>query len=375
MVFKFQKNGNIGELKDCIAAKCSISRRKIAIADIYNNRIYAFLSETKDLSTIKSTDETYAFELPFETSNDQYLRVQCMQRKLKQKQLSNYFTSTQSIKLFGVPFVIFFEQKVATGIDLYNIIWNRVKKFTERLNDDMSVDEKNHKFPFILSVVTSTGNGCGLCSTSSCLGCELKCNDKPITLKSNGHTLAIDWNLKILKENFNSELPKTIDTDPTVEENKDIKKKNLELVDCLKLFTTNEKLGPNDPWYCPKCKEFQRAMKKFDLWKVPQILVVHLKRFQYSKWSREKLNAPISFPIDSLDLSSFVKSKQNSLPIYDLFAISTHYGGLGGGHYCCEAKNCISKKWYIYDDSQVTETNLEQLKNCQAYVLFYQKRQ
>jgi ubiquitin C-terminal hydrolase len=31
-------------------------------------------------------------------------------------------------------------------------------------------------------------------------------------------------------------------------------------------------------------------------------------------------------------------------PIYDLYAISNHYGGLGGGHYTAYAKN--SSKWY-----------------------------
>ena len=35
--------------------------------------------------------------------------------------------------------------------------------------------------------------------------------------------------------------------------------------------------------YCPDCKEHVQASKKFDLWKVPEILVIHLKRFNYDR--------------------------------------------------------------------------------------------
>lgn len=36
--------------------------------------------------------------------------------------------------------------------------------------------------------------------------------------------------------------------------------------------------------------------------------------------------------------------KNSTEPIYDLYAISNHYGGLGGGHYTAYAKN--GGKWY-----------------------------
>jgi len=35
--------------------------------------------------------------------------------------------------------------------------------------------------------------------------------------------------------------------------------------------------------YCPQCKEFVQATKKFDLWKTPDVLVIHLKRFSYDR--------------------------------------------------------------------------------------------
>jgi hypothetical protein len=74
-------------------------------------------------------------------------------------------------------------------------------------------------------------------------------------------------------------------------------RKTLSLNDCLDLFTKTEKLGSEDPWYCKKCKKHQEATKKFDLWKLPEILVVHLKRFSYNRIWRDKIDSFIDFPI------------------------------------------------------------------------------
>lgn len=59
--------------------------------------------------------------------------------------------------------------------------------------------------------------------------------------------------------------------------------KELTLYNCLNLFTEKEKLGREDAWYCPECKDFVQATKKFDLWKLPRVLVIHLKRFSYNR--------------------------------------------------------------------------------------------
>lgn len=63
---------------------------------------------------------------------------------------------------------------------------------------------------------------------------------------------------------------------------------------------------------------------------MPSILVVHLKRFNSS---RDKNRVFVDFPLENLDLSSRVEGKQSVPPIYDLFAIANHTGGMNGGHY------------------------------------------
>jgi len=52
-------------------------------------------------------------------------------------------------------------------------------------------------------------------------------------------------------------------------------------------------------------KNIEKQQKKLDLWKVPQILVIHIKRFLYSKLWREKIDALVDFPITELNLKKF----------------------------------------------------------------------
>ena len=60
-------------------------------------------------------------------------------------------------------------------------------------------------------------------------------------------------------------------------------KKPITVYECMDLFVQKEVLGEEDTWYCPTCKELVQASKKFDLWKMPEVLVIHLKRFSYSR--------------------------------------------------------------------------------------------
>ena len=56
-------------------------------------------------------------------------------------------------------------------------------------------------------------------------------------------------------------------------------------------------------------------------------------QFVYSYW-RDKLDVMVEFPMSGLDLTSYVQNPDDPEPVYDLFAVSNHFGGMGGGH--CE---------------------------------------
>jgi ubiquitin C-terminal hydrolase len=155
-------------------------------------------------------------------------------------------------------------------------------------------------------------------------------------------------------------------------------KPTLQLKDCITQFTNAERLGADDPWYCPKCKKHQQAIKKFDVWSLPKVLIIHLKRFSFSRSWRDKIDTLVEFPVEGLDMSSYVhnpEQKKQEPIIYDLIGVANHFGGLGGGHYTAYAKNAPLDSWYSFDDALVCPTSAANVVTRSAYVLFYQMRE
>ncbi|SCU99499.1 LAME_0G03400g1_1 [Lachancea meyersii CBS 8951] len=151
--------------------------------------------------------------------------------------------------------------------------------------------------------------------------------------------------------------------------------KIITIEDCLDLFSKPEILGTADSWFCPSCREHRQATKQIQLWDTPQVLIMHLKRFENRHSFSDKITDVITFPISGLDMSGHLACKKdNGQDVYDLVAVDNHYGGLGGGHYTAYAKNSEDNKWYYFDDSRVTETDPERSVSEAAYLLFYRRR-
>uniref|UniRef100_A0A8B9L7F6 Ubiquitin carboxyl-terminal hydrolase n=1 Tax=Astyanax mexicanus TaxID=7994 RepID=A0A8B9L7F6_ASTMX len=186
-------------------------------------------------------------------------------------------------------------------------------------------------------------------------------------------TIAIDWEADSKRLCYDDQEAEAYEKHESMMQAQK-KKTTVALKECIELFTTMETLGEHDPWYCPTCKKHQRATKKFDLWSLPRILVVHLKRFSYNRCWRDKLDTIVDFPIRDLNMSEFVCDPKAAPYVYDLVAVSNHYGGMGGGHYTAYAKNKADGKWYYFDDSSVSSASEDQIVTKAAYVLFYQRR-
>ncbi|KAJ3115644.1 CSN-associated deubiquitinating enzyme Ubp12, partial [Nowakowskiella sp. JEL0407] len=180
----------------------------------------------------------------------------------------------------------------------------------------------------------------------------------------------------------------------------------ISLMECINEYCKEEILGEEDTWYCSNCKEHKRIKKKLDIWSVPEVLVFHLKRFsstgRFSAFSRmlgDKIDCLIDFPIEGLDMTEKVIGSRQRMAVhieggkvesvtqeeskieegdgrllYDLFAVSNHFGGLGGGHYTAYAKNAVDGEWYNFDDSHVSKISPDRVMTEAAYLLFYQRR-
>ena len=70
----------------------------------------------------------------------------------------------------------------------------------------------------------------------------------------------------------------------------------------MQAYLASEVLGPRDTWHCPKCREDVRAKKALDLWCLPEVLIIHLKRFSYSgsgyySTMSSKIDNLVEFPL------------------------------------------------------------------------------
>uniref|UniRef100_A0A8C4Q8A1 ubiquitinyl hydrolase 1 n=1 Tax=Eptatretus burgeri TaxID=7764 RepID=A0A8C4Q8A1_EPTBU len=158
-------------------------------------------------------------------------------------------------------------------------------------------------------------------------------------------------------------------------------KRNLTLSDCLSEFTATELLMGDAAWYCKSCNKTQKASKFLRISQLPEVLVLHLKRFRFDG---TKINTFVNFPMSDLDLSSFCMSgKANPKEsVYDLYAV-IHHHSWGGGlcHYSSMARcpNITNTKisdvgWRHFDDKMVTRIRQQEVCTSEAYVLLYHRR-
>mmetsp|Transcript_54873 Transcript_54873/g.59483 ORF Transcript_54873/g.59483 Transcript_54873/m.59483 type:complete len:644 (+) Transcript_54873:95-2026(+) len=147
--------------------------------------------------------------------------------------------------------------------------------------------------------------------------------------------------------------------------------------DCIDLYLKEENLKGADQYYCEKCKDHVDGTKKQDLWMLPPVLIVHLKRFRYNDYGKvgSKNDASIEYPVTEWDLKSRVKSSRGVYPKYDLYAVSNHMGGLGGGHYTAHTLNRFDDTWYEFNDRAYRSVDESVHKGLfkSSYVLFYNR--
>uniref|UniRef100_A0A5K3EFY1 Ubiquitin carboxyl-terminal hydrolase n=1 Tax=Mesocestoides corti TaxID=53468 RepID=A0A5K3EFY1_MESCO len=145
-----------------------------------------------------------------------------------------------------------------------------------------------------------------------------------------------------------------------------------DLDSCIEQFFSPEQLSGGSCWMCPQCKVPREAVKTFDIWRLPEYLIIHLKRFQCHGVC-EKIESNVRYPLNRLDLSKFTGKLPASECIYDLFAITNHYGTLNSGHYVAFCFDAADQKWLKFDDSHVTTMSKSDVQTSAAYVLFYRR--
>ena len=143
--------------------------------------------------------------------------------------------------------------------------------------------------------------------------------------------------------------------------------------EALEKYLEQETLTGEEQWYCPKCKQKVDATKKIDIWKLPPVLVVHLKRFEYDMRSFRfrKIDSHLKAP-EVFDLYPLCLSEQKEGAAYKVTCVANHLGGYGSGHYTatCRVGCPASGPFYYFDDSYVEKLGSQQPVGANAYVIF-----
>lgn len=204
----------------------------------------------------------------------------------------------------------------------------------------------------------------------------------------------------------------------------------LSLDSLLAKFTAEEQLRGVNRVYCRQCRTYANMSKRLRIQRLPNVLVVHLKRLDFHK--QRKLSEFVQFPLTRLSLSKFqaedeseadtgaeadgdddvgedggedradgVVSAKNvcangeagvsriatdesaTVDLYDLAAVINHQGdSVKGGHYTAfiqtrdvqvgagagdsDSKARESRQWHLFDDTRVTAATEEQVRGSQA---------
>lgn len=147
--------------------------------------------------------------------------------------------------------------------------------------------------------------------------------------------------------------------------------KNVTLTQCFDYYLKDEELKNDSSYFYEKENRKVAAVKKMSFWSFPKILIICLKRFDYSQ-NMKKININVNFPFD-IDLSGYVKGYNSTLYKYELYGVINHIGNAQGGHYTAFIKNA-NEYWYECNDQRVNKIHNSSIVSPNAYCLFYRKK-
>uniref|UniRef100_A0A4W5L5N0 Ubiquitin carboxyl-terminal hydrolase n=1 Tax=Hucho hucho TaxID=62062 RepID=A0A4W5L5N0_9TELE len=383
------KLGSVTDLCSALSRLSGIPAENMVVADVYNHRFHKIYRRDDGLNQIMEKDDIFVYEVAEEDKERMNLPVYFRERH------SKHTGGSTGTMLFGQPLLITVPRQNLAADMLYEKVLERigwvrclsvgllfgsgnlcvlVPGEEEAMDHQVSPEPENGQSgeeeeasdlengpktkqcsstpPKLFSFSMVNSYGTANISPLPCDGNFLKLNTHS--------TVAIDWDSDTKKLCYDDQEAEAYEKHESMLQAQK-KKATVALRECMELFTTMETLGEHDPWYCPTCKKHQQATKKFDLWSLPRILVVHLKRFSYNRCWRDKLDTVVDFPVRDLNMSEFVCDPKAGPYVYDLIAVSNHYGGMGGGHYTAYGKNNADGKWHYFDDSSVSAASEDQI--------------
>ena len=172
-----------------------------------------------------------------------------------------------------------------------------------------------------------------------------------------------------------------------------VKNKN-SLQEGLDSFIESEILQGDNAYYCDKCEKKVSWRRRTCMQKLPNILVIALKRFEidYNTMQHSKINERVEFPME-LDMNKYTDKELEKIDLlkemeemnwsyedlpedkkqiydfkypeqyytYSLRGIVVHMGEANSGHYYSYIKDTRTGEWYEFNDTLVTPFDPEDM--------------
>jgi ubiquitin C-terminal hydrolase len=278
------------------------------------------------------------------------------------------------------------------------------------------VPEEMRSYPFVLRYVDRTGKKCGKCSAKSdCTGCEVIVSKSISFAPQNHDSFALEWNKSVKLNTFDVYATHV----SAQEERQDVENEQsqlhpITLSEVLSDYVEKEEMSG---FFCKRCSKLNNALKRETIYRLPPILLIHLKRFSFDMNGSSKNNCAVQFPWENFDVSPFtsldspsLKNPSSNVAIgnliisnipdverkeqipqkdspqgtktqiltettcqYDIVSFINHLGDFYGGHYITAIRK--GQAWYVFDDCVVSEaTASNPISSRQAYVLCLQRQ-
>ncbi|XP_012373292.1 ubiquitin carboxyl-terminal hydrolase 43 [Octodon degus] len=365
----------VAALRKLAAEEGGVPAEEVILVELYPNGFQRSFFDEEDLNTIAEGDNVYAFQVPPPPSQGTLsarpaglpivsprLGAQEGQRFSLPLQgenkvpilFCNLVGSGQHASRFGPPFLIR-EDRTISWAQLQQCILSKVRYLMRS-----EAPAQNLGSLFSIRVV-----GLSLaCSYLSPQDSRPLCHwavDRALHLRRPGgppHVkLAVEWDCATKECLFGSLQEEQVpDADSVRRQQQAHQQHSCTLDECFQFYTKEEQLAQDDAWKCPHCRVLQQGVVKLSLWTLPDILIIHLKRFCQVGERRNKLSTLIKFPLSGLNMAPHVAQRSTngkplpgpwpswkqpaSLPaaypldfLYDLYAVCNHHGSLQGGHY------------------------------------------
>ena len=290
-------------LKESVGKKFNVSPDELVVCDVWKSKIHREFKDRDAVQDIqRRTDDVFVYHVPKaadpgpsgeekennnkneennnENNEDENIPYStriypiCMEAKQKK----GFFRGGGGSEPFGIPLIVNLPYKVVSMDYLYKRLYNLAKPFMK--SQKGSGDKEKETAPFqIFSLI-------GFNQIE-----EITDEDNKIVdlVGQRQVKFVIQWNdadLYNTKWYEYKHRPRD-ETAPNAQNESRNSHRNMDkpipLRNCIESYTEKEILGENDAWYCNKCKAHKRAEKKIDLWSVPDILIIHLKRFSYTR--------------------------------------------------------------------------------------------